>query len=293
MLTYGTVWRKIAFVKRGSWRHGQVQSRPKLRKSRRKPASRPDRLDAPAWIAAAFDTLADHGIDAVRVEPLAKALAVTKGSFYWHFADRRALIDAMLAQWSEARIEAIRGQAGGAGSPTVILLRLADLYTRHGNVRGLAIELAIRAFARSDEGAAKAVRAVDSERLKHVAALFERLGWPAGDASARAVSVLQLSVRPEPARSEAGDRSRPSTLRSRRCWRRRAEPFSASRTRTSRSRGTTKNADHVGDGRDERAGRQRRIDAEPRQRERNHDPAQSGRRQHADHRQPDDDAEVV
>jgi AcrR family transcriptional regulator len=152
-----------------------------------KAASRPDRLDAPAWIAAAFDTLADHGIDAVRVEPLAKVLAVTKGSFYWHFTDRRALIDAMLAQWSEARIEAIRSQAGGAGSPTVILLRLADLYTRHGNVRGLAIELAIRALARSDDGAAKAVRAVDSERLKHVTALFEQLGWPAGDAKARAV----------------------------------------------------------------------------------------------------------
>ena len=44
--------------------------------------------------------LAADGIDAVRVEPLAKALAVTKGSFYWHFADRRALIDAMLSHWS-------------------------------------------------------------------------------------------------------------------------------------------------------------------------------------------------
>jgi AcrR family transcriptional regulator len=149
--------------------------------------SRQDRLDAPAWVAAGFDALADHGIDAVRVEPLAKALAVTKGSFYWHFADRRTLIDAMLAQWSEARIEAIRGQTSGAGSPTVILLRLADLYTRHGNVRGLAIELAIRALARTDDGAARAVRAVDNERLKHVTALFEKLGWPSGDARARAV----------------------------------------------------------------------------------------------------------
>ena len=54
------------------------------------------RLDAEAWIAAAFDALAEGGIDAVRVEPLAKALGITKGSFYWHFADRRALLDAML-----------------------------------------------------------------------------------------------------------------------------------------------------------------------------------------------------
>ena len=62
--------------------------------------TRPTRLDAAAWIAAAFDALADGGIDAVRVEPLAKALGITKGSFYWHFADRRALLDAMLDAWT-------------------------------------------------------------------------------------------------------------------------------------------------------------------------------------------------
>lgn len=150
-----------------------------------------ERLDAAAWIAAALETLAEGGVDSVRVEPLAKTLKVTKGSFYWHFADRRALLDATLAQWADGRVAAIREQTSGdktgQDSPTVILLRLADLYTRHGNSRGLAIELAVRAFARGDEGAANAVRMVDTERLTHVTALFEKLGWPAEDAQARAV----------------------------------------------------------------------------------------------------------
>jgi AcrR family transcriptional regulator len=149
-----------------------------------------ERLDAAAWVSAALEALAEGGVDSVRVEPLAKRLRVTKGSFYWHFADRRALLDAMLAHWAEGRIAAIREQVAGenAGhSPTMILLRLADLYTRHGNTRGLAIELAIRAFARSDDGAARAVRAVDTERLTHVTALFAKLGWPPTDAQARAV----------------------------------------------------------------------------------------------------------
>lgn len=154
-------------------------------------AAKQERLDAAAWITAALDVLAEGGVDGVRVEPLAKRMGVTKGSFYWHFADRRALLDAMLAHWAEGRIAAIRAQASGgkagSDSPTVTLLRLADLYTRHGNARGLAIELAVRAFARGDEGAAKAVRAVDGERLTHVAALFETLGWPTSDARARAV----------------------------------------------------------------------------------------------------------
>jgi AcrR family transcriptional regulator len=160
-----------------------------MAKSRKPAEPKQERLDAAAWIAAALEALADGGVESVRVEP--KTLKVTKGSFYWHFADRRALLDAMLTYWADGRIAAIQSQVSGdkAGqeSPTVILLRLADLYTRHGNSRGLAIELAIRAFARSDEGAAKAVRAVDTERLTHVTALFEKLGWPADDAQARAI----------------------------------------------------------------------------------------------------------
>src|SRR4030095_17220783 len=83
--------------------------------------SKATRLDAAAWIAAAFDALAHGGIDAVRVEPLAKALGITKGSFYWHFADRRPLIDAMLRSWAEGRIAAIRDQATARGAPEAVL----------------------------------------------------------------------------------------------------------------------------------------------------------------------------
>ena len=154
-----------------------------------KAGSRSGPLDAAAWVAAALDVLASDGIDAVRVEPIAKALSVTKGSFYWHVADRRALIDAMLAQWADGRILAIREQAPRNGDPALSLRRLADLYTKRGNARGLAIELAIRSLAHNDEAAARAVQAVDAERLQLVAALFEQLGWPAREASARAMMV--------------------------------------------------------------------------------------------------------
>ena len=157
------------------------------RPARAKPKDKVIRLDVGAWIAAAFDALAEGGIDAVRVEPLAKSLAITKGSFYWHFADRRALIDAMLAAWTDGRIAAIRQQTADHGDPAAVLRILADLYTRHANLRGLAIELAIRSLARTDQHAAKAVRDVDRERLQHVAKLFVGLGWPRGEAQARAI----------------------------------------------------------------------------------------------------------
>jgi AcrR family transcriptional regulator len=153
------------------------------------PTEKPGPLDAQAWIAGALEALAQRGIDAVRVEPLAKALAVTKGSFYWHFTDRRALIEAMLSQWSEGRIAAIREQAAQAPEPALALRKLVELYTKRSNARGLAIELAIRALARNDAGAAFAVQAVDAERLRHVASLFVRLGYGSREAEARAVML--------------------------------------------------------------------------------------------------------
>jgi AcrR family transcriptional regulator len=176
--------------------------------------SKATRLDAAAWIAAAFDALADGGIDAVRVEPLAKALGITKGSFYWHFADRRALLDAMLEAWMQGRVAAIREQAPLRGAPAAVLRQVADLYTRNASARGLAIELAIRALARADDGAAKAVRGVDRERLQQVGDLFAALGWARGEAQARAVlfysylfgqSLLDPQAVPAAARDKAVD----------------------------------------------------------------------------------------
>jgi AcrR family transcriptional regulator len=173
---------------------------------------KPARLDAEGWIAAAFDALADGGVDAVRVEPLAKALGITKGSFYWHFADRRALLDAMLTAWADGRTAAIREQATVRGAPEAVLGDLADLYTRHANVRGLTIELAIRSLARTEEAAAKAVRRVDRERLRQVSELFAALGWPGSHAQERAIlfysylfgqSLLDAKIVPVAARDRA------------------------------------------------------------------------------------------
>ncbi len=182
------------------------------RMARRRTAAGTRRLDAADWIEAAQDALAEGGIEAVRVEPLAKILAVTKGSFYWHFADRRALLDAVLDTWAHGRIAAIRQQVATGRDPDATLHHLADLYTRRANLRGLSIELAIRALARTDAAAARAVRAVDRERLKLVGALFSGLGWPAAGAPARAIlfysflfgeSLLDARTVTAPARDKA------------------------------------------------------------------------------------------
>ena len=67
-------------------------------------------LDRDAWIKASLDVLAEKGLDGIRVEVLAKRLKVTKGSFYWHFKDRRDLFDAVLQRWKDGRIKDIQKQ---------------------------------------------------------------------------------------------------------------------------------------------------------------------------------------
>lgn len=157
------------------------------RKAERAPARpRRNRLDAAAWIEAAFEALARDGIEAVRVEPLAEALSVTKGSFYWHFADRDALLAALFDRWAKGRVAAIRAETDSGAEPRATLYRLIELYARGPNTRGLAIELAIRGLARGDARAAAAVNRVDSERLARVAALFGGLSHKPAEAEARA-----------------------------------------------------------------------------------------------------------
>ena len=62
------------------------------------------RLTAADWENGALDAIAEEGVNALAVESLARRLVVTKGSFYWHFRTRDALLRAALARW-EARDE--------------------------------------------------------------------------------------------------------------------------------------------------------------------------------------------
>jgi AcrR family transcriptional regulator len=139
------------------------------------------------WVEAGFKELAKSGVEGVRVEVLAKNLGVTKGGFYRRFADRAALLDSMLERWREGRIAAIAQQTSlEDDSARDRLKALIQLYSERMNPEGMAIELAIRQWARSDESAATAVATVDAARLKNVAELYRATGLPAEEAEAQA-----------------------------------------------------------------------------------------------------------
>jgi AcrR family transcriptional regulator len=145
-------------------------------------------LDRHEWIAAATEILADHGREGVRVEVLAKNFGVTKGSFYWHFKDRQDLFDAVLQTWKEGRLRDIDKQSSAApGHEREQLLYILDLYSANRNRKGIAIELAVRDWARREPQVAAVVEEVDAWRLECTRKLFIATGLSDSEAKSRSL----------------------------------------------------------------------------------------------------------
>ena len=146
-------------------------------------------LDPEHWIDAAIDVLAKEGMAGLRVEVLAKLCGVTKGSFYWHFKDRQALLDAILERWREGRIRDIEKTTSGlVGREQEQLHYVIEVYGASRNRKGISIELAVRDWARRDPRAAAIVESVDLYRLECTRRLFVTAGM--SDAEAKSRSLL-------------------------------------------------------------------------------------------------------
>lgn len=142
-------------------------------------------MSAEDWARAALDALAEGGLAAVAVEPVAVRLGVTKGSFYWHFANRKALIDAALARW-EAFTEEIIDKLAEIRDPAERMRSLLqDALSDH---RDSAV--AFRLISAADDPAiAEVARRVTERRLEVMRAALEELGQPSGEARRRAAAA--------------------------------------------------------------------------------------------------------
>lgn len=146
-------------------------------------------LDPDRWVEAAIDVLAREGIAGLRVEVLAKRCGVTKGSFYWHFKDRQALLDAVLERWKAGRIIDIEKTTSVTpGNERDQLHYAIEVYGASRNRKGMSIELAVRDWARHDVRAAAVVESVDLYRLECTRKLFVAAGM--SDAEAKSRSLL-------------------------------------------------------------------------------------------------------
>ena len=147
--------------------------------TRRKTLTRED------WLVAALAALKESGIEGVKVLPLAKRLGSSRGSFYWHFRDRRDLLRGLLDYWdrwsTDSMITALAGVAEIEPRERIWIL-VQRVQTQELSVH----DPAIRAWALYDPDAARVVRRVDRKRLKTVAGLFREAGFSEEQVAVRA-----------------------------------------------------------------------------------------------------------
>ena len=145
------------------------------------------------WTEAALEALAEEGLSGVAVEPLARRLKATKGSFYWHFADRADLIAATLARWEERETDEV----------IAMIERIADPVGRLESLARLAFGEAARGdadagllAAAGDPRVGPTLARVTRKRVAFLERLYQELGLPPeeGARHARITYALYLGL---------------------------------------------------------------------------------------------------
>jgi AcrR family transcriptional regulator len=170
----------------------------------------PARTPRTEWIGAGLRALAAGGPDAVRIEPLAQELGVTRGGFYWHFASRRAFLEEMLDTWerrsTDDTLERVEREGGDARDK----VRRAGMLTFSKEL--LPIDLAVRDWARRDGSVAERLRRVDNRRMEYLRSLISTFCPDADEVEARSLLAFSLAIGNHFVAADHGRRSRNKVL---------------------------------------------------------------------------------
>jgi len=156
------------------------------------------RLSADDWAQAALDQIAEQGVASVAVEPLARRLGVTKGSFYWHFPSRDALLQAALERWEKVEQETVFGSLEKVPDPRERLRALFQVVAHEATSHIIYSEL-LKAL--DHPAVAPVIGRVSQRRFDYLTASFRQAGLSRTEAQHRArlayaayVGFLQLSL---------------------------------------------------------------------------------------------------
>jgi len=167
------------------------------------------RLTAADWEGAALDLIAEQGVAAVAVEPLARRLGVTKGSFYWHFANRDALLEATLRRWEHADAEDLMAQVDRIVDPRE---RLVELFRRTSREMRSHVIYSALLKALDHPAVQPVMQRVSQRRIQYLAVAFRSLGMSRREAMDRGrlaysayVGFLQLMLQLRLQRMESAE----------------------------------------------------------------------------------------
>jgi len=157
-----------------------------------KPAARAV-LGRAEWLAAARKLLIADGIDGVKVDRLAKMLNVTRGGFYWRFADLKDLLDELIEDWRTTNGPLMVAPLKAPGSPMDQFRALAHLWIDEADYNP-SYDSAVRAWARIDKSVASIVQDIDQYRIDALKDWFLSAGYAPEDAVVRAQIVYYHQV---------------------------------------------------------------------------------------------------
>lgn len=156
-------------------------------------SAKPDTGEA-AWLEAAHEVLTESGVEAVKVMALAQKLGLTRTSFYWHFKDRDALLDAIVQRWERKNTGNLAARAEAyAESIVEAVFNLFDCWLDN-DLFDAQLDNAIRNWARNDAGLKRRLDAADRVREEAVVAMFRRFGFGEGQARSRALTMMYTQV---------------------------------------------------------------------------------------------------
>ena len=142
------------------------------------------------WLDLALAELKDNGYNALKAQPLAKKLNVTRGSFYYHFDSLEAFHESVIAHWSKITSGQIAHAAKEIGDPREALDDMLQKTLRSGE----ALERAIRSWSTVAVAVAEAVEKVDNERIRIAETLLIESGVPTSTAKARAKLLYWAAI---------------------------------------------------------------------------------------------------
>jgi AcrR family transcriptional regulator len=170
----------------------------------------PTRTPRSTWIDQGLGVLAAGGPDAVRIESIAHALGVTRGGFYWHFDDRRALLDEMLDTWERRSTDEVIERVEREGGEPEIKARRAGALTFSDRL--LPIDLAVRDWSRRDPAVADRLRRVDNRRIEYLRSQLASVCADEDELEARCLIAFSVAIGHHFIAADHGARSRADVL---------------------------------------------------------------------------------
>lgn len=146
------------------------------------------------WLNAAYESLTESGVDAVRVMPLAKKLNLSRTSFYWYFQDREALLEALIALWKNKNtFNLVSKSQAYAESITEAILNVFDCWL-NSDLFDSQFEFAMRSWALQSPEVAEEIGQADSQRVQALTEMFDRFGFEHDAAVTRARSIYLTQI---------------------------------------------------------------------------------------------------